>query len=425
MTRKWNWRMPALAAAIVAGLAGSAGLAYGQATVDYWDMQWGGTYADAAAALAQQFNTEHPDIKVNYRSISWQNWYETYASAIASGTQPDAATGAAFMAVQFYDAGAVAPVDDLIEKMKADGSYDDFYIKAPERLRYDNHYVALPFLMDVRTWWYRKDLLEQAGVQPPKTWDEFRAAAKAVKDKTGKAGVIFSADATQGMQTVLMLMANNGGGVYDADAEYNLLNDRNKEAMQFLADLVKDGSVHQGSVGFTYDQQRGAFLAGDGAFMFGQPGLLDGASAEDSAKIAMLPPLEGVHGDKGTIMWVANMVMFNSAKDKTATETFLRWWSDHEAVLFNKGAMGGLPVRKSVTDNVPLVRDDVNRQNASNWYLPVAKSIGAQATTIFPALNIIEGDATLRTLAQDILQGGDPNAALEKADTTLKDVLAK
>src|SRR5690606_8594993 len=91
-------------------LAGTAlSLSMGQAmaqpvSIDFWDMIWGGSeYPVAAQALVDRFNAENPDIQVVYRSVPWSNWYETYVTAIASGSAPDLSTGAGFQAVQFYD----------------------------------------------------------------------------------------------------------------------------------------------------------------------------------------------------------------------------------------------------------------------------------------------------------------------------------
>ena len=74
--------------------------------VQFWDMIWGGPeYIDAGKALVAQFNQEHPDITVTYRSVPWTNWYQTFLTAIGSGTAPDISTGAGYQAVQLYDQG--------------------------------------------------------------------------------------------------------------------------------------------------------------------------------------------------------------------------------------------------------------------------------------------------------------------------------
>ncbi len=63
--------------------------------LQFWDMIWGGPeYIDAGKALVAQFNQEHHDITASYRSIPWTNWYQTFLTAIGSGTAPDLSTGA-------------------------------------------------------------------------------------------------------------------------------------------------------------------------------------------------------------------------------------------------------------------------------------------------------------------------------------------
>ena len=144
-------------------------------------MIWGPPeYIDAGKALVAQFNQEHPDITVTYRSIPWADWYQIFMAAIASGAAPDISTGAGYQAVQLYDQGAILALDDVIGQWKNNGKLDDFLPKTVDTLKYDGHYVALPWAIDIRVWYYRKDLFEEANVQPPTTWQEFKAAAQAL-----------------------------------------------------------------------------------------------------------------------------------------------------------------------------------------------------------------------------------------------------
>jgi hypothetical protein len=120
--------------------------------LQFWDMIWGGPeYIDAGKALVAQFNQEHPDITVNYRSVPWTNWYQTFLTAIGSGTAPDLSSGAGYQAVQLYDQNAILPIDDLISAWKAKGKLDDFLPNTVDILKYDNHYVALPWAIDIRS----------------------------------------------------------------------------------------------------------------------------------------------------------------------------------------------------------------------------------------------------------------------------------
>src|SRR5262249_54444467 len=108
-------RVCALAAVIpvVTFFSSSSLQAKDHVDLQFWDMIWGGPeYIDTGKALVAQFNQEHPDITVTYRSIPWTNWYQTYLTAIGSGTAPDISTGAGYQAVQFFDQDAILPIDD-------------------------------------------------------------------------------------------------------------------------------------------------------------------------------------------------------------------------------------------------------------------------------------------------------------------------
>ncbi len=42
--------------------------------------------------------------------------------------------------------------------------------------------IALPYFADAQFLYYRKDLFEKHGVQPPKTWAELKAGSKKILD---------------------------------------------------------------------------------------------------------------------------------------------------------------------------------------------------------------------------------------------------
>jgi multiple sugar transport system substrate-binding protein len=238
---------------VTAFLSSFAGHAKDHVDLQFWDMIWGGPeYIDAGKALVSQFNQEHPDTTVAYRSIPWSNWYQTFLTAIGSGTAPDLSTGAGYQAVQLYDQDAILPIDDVISQLKADGQLDDFLPKTIDTLKYKDHYVALPWAIDIRVWYYRKDLLEQAHVQPPTSWQEFKTAAQALTNpKADQYGLVACGD-TLGSHWLFTLMLNNGGGLFTKDGKPDLGSERNIEALRFLSDLVKNKFVYPASAGTSF-----------------------------------------------------------------------------------------------------------------------------------------------------------------------------
>jgi multiple sugar transport system substrate-binding protein len=392
-----------------------------QVTINFWDQIWGPPeYIDTAKKLVDQFNSEHPKIQVKYRSVPWSNWYQTYTTAIASGTAPDISTGAGYQAVQFSSMEAIRPMDDLIDELKQSGDLNDFSPGSVEKLRYDGHYVALPWNLDIRVWFYRKDAFAAANIQPPSNWSELRTAAKALT-KDGKFGVVGSGD-TGGMHYVLSLILNNGGGLFTADRDLNLDSDRNREALNFYSDLVKDGSVHPASAGYDSDQRRRAFLQGQAAMMLDGPGFLDTVPADQRDLYGMLRPLTGPHGDKGTVFWVNNIMIYQQTKYPEEAKTFLKWWSKNQKPLWTEGHVRSLPARLSISKD-PFFQQSEPRRIAIDDYVPIGKTTGAASPTIFPKLNAVEGDGVMMSLVQEILQGKDVSAAMSHAGDKLKAIL--
>ena len=79
--------LASIAAGALLGLSTLSASAQQPVTLNFWDMIWGPPeYIDAAKGLVDQFNTEHPEIKVEYRSVPWNNWYQTFVTAIGAGT---------------------------------------------------------------------------------------------------------------------------------------------------------------------------------------------------------------------------------------------------------------------------------------------------------------------------------------------------
>ena len=416
----------------VAGLGLAAGLggraighpvsAQDAASLEFWDMVWGPPeYIDTNEALVSRFNEANPDIQVAYRSTPWANWYQTFTTAIGAGTAPDVSTGAAYQAVQFYDQGAVAAVDDVVAALDSSGALADFLPSTIERLRYDDHYVAVPWAIDIRILYYRKDLFEAAGVEPPATWEDFAAAAAEVTRGDQQYGYVLAGAENGGVHNILAFTLNNGGGLFTAERGGNLMDERNVEALQFLSDLVASGAVHPASAGYTGDDSLKAFSQGDAAMILSNPGL-ETRFPDIADQIGILEPLTSPSGEQGTVSWVNNVMLYEQSENKDQAMEFLLWRLDNLLPLWTEGHVTQIPVRQSIADD-PYLADNPNMTFIIENWVPVGKGTGALAEGIFPVLNEVEGEGVLQTLAQDLLQGMDVQEAMQKADERLKSIV--
>jgi multiple sugar transport system substrate-binding protein len=342
-------------------------------------------------------------------------------TAIGSGTAPDISTGAGYQAVQLYEQGAILPIDDLISNWKASGKLDDFIPNTIDVLKYDNHYVALPWAIDIRVWYYRKDLFEKANLKPPTNWEEFKSDAKALTDpKADQYGMVTAGD-TLGEHLSLSLMLNNGGGLFTKDRKLDLGSDRNMEALTFLSDLARGHFVYPASAGYSGEDALSAFSQGKGALYLDNPGI-PSRLTKVADKIGLVAPMTGPHGDKGTIYWVNNIMLYKQGKHPAETKVFLEWWSEHQKDLWTKGHNTQLPVRKSFAAD-PYFQNNPETKFILDNYIPIAKTTATKATQIFPKLNDVEGEGALQSLAQSLLQGKDVGASQKAASDRLNSVL--
>jgi multiple sugar transport system substrate-binding protein len=267
----------------------------------------------------------------------------------------------------------------------------------------------------------RKDLFAAANVKPPTSWDEFKAAAQALtKPNNDQYGLVACGD-TLGSHYIYTLILNNDGGLFTPDRKPDLGAARNIEALQFLSDLVKHQLVYPASAGYHDEDEVSAFTQGKGAITLHAPGLGIRLS-KLSDQIGILPPLVAPHGDRGTIFWVNNIMLYKQTKHPAETKVFLQWWSEHEKDLWTKGHVTQLPVRKSFASD-PYFQSNAETKFILANYIPVGKTTATHATEIFPKLNEVEGEGVMQTLMQNLLQGKDVNASVQEASHRLQSIM--
>src|SRR5260370_1084712 len=117
-----------------------------------------------------------------------------------------------------YSSGAndVLPLDDLVDEVKKNGQYNDYLPGVFAPMLYKGHTITWPWAIDIRIPFYRTDLFQQAGVQVPTTWDEWRAAAKKLSGNV-KDGIVDSGADNLTEHMLETLMINNCGGVFTPD----------------------------------------------------------------------------------------------------------------------------------------------------------------------------------------------------------------
>jgi multiple sugar transport system substrate-binding protein len=415
----------AAALPVLAACGGSSGGSGGSSakSLKFWDMPWGGTaYNPAAKALVGTYKPTGSNLAATYQEIQWANFTQTFSSAIASKTGPAVSTGGGFQAFQYAQQGAIAYADDLIAAMKKDGTYDDFLPNLVDAMKTANGYAAVPWQLDIRVWWYNKKTFAKLGLTPPTTWDELMTVGKAL---TAKGYYGFAAGAgtgnNLGAHAMVMMMINNGGGLFGTDGKLDIMNEKNVEAMQFVNQLVKEKIVDPRSVSYTGDNQNSQWKSGKFAMGIDTAGL-DGNIGDTTGDLVLMKPLAAPSGDKACLVFENNIMMYKNTPSQASSEAFLSWYIKNMKAYWEQNLLSGLPVLKSIVA-LPGFQKQTNKVAAITDWTPVAKTYAAQGSELSPALAQVDGGQPLQSLTQAILGGQDPKKALQTLQSTLASIV--
>lgn len=185
---------------------------------------------------------EENNCEIELELIPWTNYAEKYATAISANEGPNIGYMYAEMFPQFIEMNAV---EDLTSYLK-DEDYENYlYIYAAKMM--DGIYGLPIEAANPGILYYNKDILEELGEQPPKTWEDFmRICKKAIKDTDGD-GKVDQWGLAQGWGSKTFGSLNwnwypylwqAGGDIYNEDLKTVKFNDKSGlEAAEFLNEL--------------------------------------------------------------------------------------------------------------------------------------------------------------------------------------------
>ncbi|NQX13248.1 extracellular solute-binding protein [Microbacteriaceae bacterium VKM Ac-2855] len=404
-------------AAAVATLAACSGGGGGSSsgTIKFWDMPWGNAdYNPAAQKIAEAYKPASGMLGAEYQVIQWNNFTQTFSSAIASKTGPAVSTGGGFQAFQYAEQGAIAYADDLLDTFKTEGIYDDFLPGVVDPFKTANGFAAVPNMIDMRIWWYRKSVFDELGLTVPTTWEEYLATGKTLASKGYFAyGIGAGAGNNIGAHSMVVMMINNGGGLFNADNELDCATERNIETMDFIKELANEKIIDPASISYTIDNGREQWKSGKVAMGISTPGLNDdiGDTADD---VLVAAPMAGLHGDVGTLQFLNNMMMYTNTPSQESSEAFMTYWFQNYGDLWKQRLIPALPVLKSVIA-LPEFQENAQKVKIVNEWQPIAKTYAAQGDTVDAKIAAIDGGQALNEFTQTVLGGkADSKTALEK-----------
>tara|TARA_R110002126_G_scaffold291744_1_gene456581 strand:- start:188179 stop:189510 length:1332 start_codon:yes stop_codon:yes gene_type:complete len=259
-----------LLAALVAGAALTAAVPVASAedVVRVWHTETNPQSQEAMAKIIARFEAGNPDIKVEAEALAWGDLEGKIMASLAAGSPPELAHGQPVTCSALQQQGMLAPLDDVVAAIGEDNIWDQI----KKLCRSEGSYYGLVHAAGTSLLVYRKDLAEELGLEPPKTWDDLLANAKALTmDKDGDGKIDIYGVTIPGDRLFLNIMMGelikaNGGVLFDEDNKPQFKSENMAGVLEFFKELTK--YMHPGWEGDGYLETFANMYGEKAAIMF-------------------------------------------------------------------------------------------------------------------------------------------------------------
>jgi len=265
--------------------------------------------AGDGVTIESNLTVDHRDIQV--------------AALTANPAQYTSAIVANSSIVPLLNDDLIRPLDDLVAKHGQD-------LQPNQLITIDGKIMAVAFMANAQHLFYRSDILEQVGVEPPTTYDEVLAAAEAIR----AAGIMehpFAMNTKTGWnlgeEFVNMYTATGADFFKPGTAEVAINNESGVAALNMLKSLMEYSNPDF----LTYDSNATQALWEGGqialATLWGSRGggiLDDEGSSEEVVASTVLTAAPALNGDTpASTLWWDGFTIARNISDEDAEATFV------------------------------------------------------------------------------------------------------
>ncbi|WP_299168972.1 ABC transporter substrate-binding protein [uncultured Arthrobacter sp.] len=231
---------------------------------------------------------------------------------------------------EFVSAGWLQPLDEYVAQAKDDWLVmEDIPQGAIESMTIDDQLYALPHTIIGGMFFYRKDVFDELGLQPPQTTEEILAAAKVIKEERPEL-IPFTARGASNfasLGTELGWAYGYGAELFDENGNPQANTPEMEEAMTDFVTLMQEYGPGDAATQ-TFTQAGEKFSSGSAAMMFDTSGFgtifEDPTQSSVAGKVGYTLPT-GPSGDH--LQWLYNegLAITADSKNKNAAWLFLQW----------------------------------------------------------------------------------------------------
>lgn len=402
------------ASALVAGCARSGDEA--TTTIRFWAM---GREAEVVAELLPDFEREHPGLRVEVQAIPWTAAHEKLLTAYAADAMPDLLQLGNTWIPEFAALEALEPLQLRIDASTV-VDIADYFPGILDTNVVDNQLLGVPWYVDTRLLYYRRDILRDAGiVGVPHTWDEWAAAMDAVQRNAGPGRHAILLPLNEFEPQLSLALQQDDPLLRDGGTRGNFDSPGFRSALAFYARIFEQGwapALSETQVSNVWDE----FFRGSYAFYLSGPWNIREFRRRAPAGLADewgTMPLPGPDGPGAGIAGGTSLVLPRGGMRADAAWQLVEYLSRPEVQRRFHALSGNLPPRRSAWAHPELAGD------------PLAAAFRDQLERVRPTPKVLEWERIaqeIRLVTERVVRGGlSQDQAVRELDASVDAILAK
>jgi multiple sugar transport system substrate-binding protein len=308
----------------------------------FWAM---GREGEVVQSLVPAFEKANPGVRVEVQQLPWSAAHAKLLTAFAGGDLPDVCQMGNSWLPEFV---ALHALEDLGARSQASPAIPpaDAFSGIWNTNVVDGRLYGVPWYVDTRLLFYRRDLLAKAGHEtPPSTWPQWLEAMEAVK-RAASYAVLLPLDEYEPL--LILALQQDEPLLVDGGGRGNFQSPGFKAALAFYAEIFRRGLAPVASnteIGNLYDE----FARGYFAFYVTGPwnlGEFRRRLPQADQSIWMTAPMPGPSRPGASLAGGSSLVVFSGSARKDAAWRLIEYLTQPDIQNLFWTLTGDLPARK-------------------------------------------------------------------------------
>jgi len=206
--------------------------------INFWAM---GSEGERIQTIVDQFERSHLNVKVRVQQVPWTAAYEKLVTAFAGDALPDVCQLGNTWIALFEALGAL---EDLTDRVGPGRQVDpqEYFPGVWASNVVDGRVYGVPWYVDTRVLFYRKDLLAKAGhAEPPQTWDQWMQTMRDVQALQPRGSYAALLPVNEFEQLVILGLQTGAAMLADGGRRSDFSAPEFRQALEFYVNIFREG----------------------------------------------------------------------------------------------------------------------------------------------------------------------------------------